>query len=160
MRWLSRASNLLFAARFRFGLWFRSFFCSCHLAHLLLANIKNDFPTITSRKFGARTAMIFHICGHSHARIACEAPAAHAVAQVRLLYRLFPTGHRAREALRSQIIQEMLHRRSGRPRRRAYASLSRSPEDIDSGRPENTFLGGIRLWERKRNSRELNWHLL
>jgi hypothetical protein len=28
------------------------------------------------------------------------------------------------------------------------------------GQNENAFLGGIRLWERKRNSRELKWLLL
>jgi len=28
------------------------------------------------------------------------------------------------------------------------------------GQNENAFLGGIRLWERKRNSREVKWDLL
>jgi hypothetical protein len=34
------------------------------------------------------------------------------------------------------------------------------PKGIVRGQNENAFLGGIRLWEKKRNSRELNWHLL
>src|SRR6266702_2499551 len=36
----------------------------------------------------------------------------------------------------------------------------RLPKGIDRGRNENAFLGGIRLWETKRNSRELKWSLL
>jgi len=31
------------------------------------------------------------------------------------------------------------------------------PKGIERGRNENAFLGGIRLWETKRNSRELMW---
>lgn len=31
------------------------------------------------------------------------------------------------------------------------------PKGIERGRNENAFLGGIRLWEAKRNSRELKW---
>ena len=38
--------------------------------------------------------------------------------------------------------------------------LDRLPKGIVRGQNENAFLGGIRLWERKRNSRELKWHLL
>ena len=38
--------------------------------------------------------------------------------------------------------------------------LRRLPNGIERGRNENAFLGGIRLWERHRNSRELKWHLL
>src|SRR5947199_449863 len=34
------------------------------------------------------------------------------------------------------------------------------PKGIVRGQNENAFLGGRRLWERKRNSRELKWHLL
>jgi hypothetical protein len=34
------------------------------------------------------------------------------------------------------------------------------PKGIVRGQNENAFPGGIRLWERKRNSRELKWHLL
>ena len=33
------------------------------------------------------------------------------------------------------------------------------PKGIERGRNENAFLGGIRLWETKRNSRELKWRL-
>src|SRR5439155_6729140 len=36
----------------------------------------------------------------------------------------------------------------------------RLPKGIDRGRNESAFLGGIRLWETKRNSRELKWSLL
>ena len=38
--------------------------------------------------------------------------------------------------------------------------FDRLPKGIVRGQNENAFLGGIRLWERKRNSRELKWHLL
>jgi hypothetical protein len=34
------------------------------------------------------------------------------------------------------------------------------PKGIVRGENENAFLGGRRLWETKRNSRELKWHLL
>jgi hypothetical protein len=34
------------------------------------------------------------------------------------------------------------------------------PEGIERGRNENAFLGGIRLWENKRNSRKLKWCVL
>jgi hypothetical protein len=34
------------------------------------------------------------------------------------------------------------------------------PKGIERGRNENAFLGGMRLWETKRASRELKWHLL
>jgi len=34
------------------------------------------------------------------------------------------------------------------------------PKGIVRGQNENAFLGGRRLWETKRNSRELKWHLL
>ena len=34
------------------------------------------------------------------------------------------------------------------------------PKGIERGRNENAFLGGKRLWETKRNSRELKWHAL
>jgi hypothetical protein len=36
----------------------------------------------------------------------------------------------------------------------------RLPKGTVRGRNENAFLGGIRLWESKRNSRELKWHVL
>jgi hypothetical protein len=36
----------------------------------------------------------------------------------------------------------------------------RLPKGIERGRNENAFLGGIRLWETKRNSRELKWRVL
>src|SRR5437870_5078310 len=36
----------------------------------------------------------------------------------------------------------------------------RLPKGIVRGQNENAFLGGMRLWERKRNSRELKWLLL
>jgi len=36
----------------------------------------------------------------------------------------------------------------------------RLPKGIERGRNENAFLGGIRLWETKRNSRELSWRVL
>jgi hypothetical protein len=36
----------------------------------------------------------------------------------------------------------------------------RLPRGIKRGRNENAFLGGIRLWETKRNSRELKWYVL
>jgi polyphosphate glucokinase len=38
--------------------------------------------------------------------------------------------------------------------------FDRLPKGIVRGQNENAFPGGIRLWERKRNSRELKWHLL
>jgi predicted NBD/HSP70 family sugar kinase len=38
--------------------------------------------------------------------------------------------------------------------------FGRLPKGIEHGRNENAFLGGIRLWETKRNSRELKWILL
>src|SRR5436189_5693036 len=38
--------------------------------------------------------------------------------------------------------------------------FSRLPKGIKHGRNENAFLGGIRLWETKRNSRELKWRVL
>jgi hypothetical protein len=34
------------------------------------------------------------------------------------------------------------------------------PKGIERGRNENAFLGGIRLWEIKRNSRDLKWRML
>jgi len=36
----------------------------------------------------------------------------------------------------------------------------RLPKGIVRGRNENAFLGGMRLWETKRNSRELKWRLV
>jgi polyphosphate glucokinase len=38
--------------------------------------------------------------------------------------------------------------------------FDRLPKGIVRGKNENAFLGGIRLWERNRKSRELKWHLL
>jgi polyphosphate glucokinase len=38
--------------------------------------------------------------------------------------------------------------------------FSRLPKGIERGRNENAFLGGIRLWETGRNSRELKWRVL
>jgi hypothetical protein len=38
--------------------------------------------------------------------------------------------------------------------------FNRLPKGIERGRNENAFLGGIRLWEPKRNSRELKWRVL
>jgi len=38
--------------------------------------------------------------------------------------------------------------------------FSRLPHGIERGQNENAFLGGKRLWETKRNSRELKWRLL
>jgi len=38
--------------------------------------------------------------------------------------------------------------------------FNRLPKGIERGRNENAFLGGIRLWETKRNSHELKWRLL
>jgi len=38
--------------------------------------------------------------------------------------------------------------------------FTRLPKGIERGRNENAFLGGIRLWETKRNSRELKWRVL
>jgi len=37
--------------------------------------------------------------------------------------------------------------------------FNRLPKGIERGRNENAFLGGIRLMEIKRNSRELKWHV-
>ena len=38
--------------------------------------------------------------------------------------------------------------------------FDRLPKGIIRGQNENAFLGGIRLWDRKRNSPDLKWHLL
>jgi polyphosphate glucokinase len=38
--------------------------------------------------------------------------------------------------------------------------FDRLPKGIVRGQNEKAFLGGIRLWERKRNSHELKWYLL
>jgi hypothetical protein len=38
--------------------------------------------------------------------------------------------------------------------------LRRLPEGIERGQNENAFLGGIRLWETKKHSRELRWLVL
>src|SRR5207253_10935678 len=38
--------------------------------------------------------------------------------------------------------------------------LGRLPKGIERGRNENAFLGGIRLWGTKRNSRELRWRVI
>ena len=38
--------------------------------------------------------------------------------------------------------------------------FNRLPKGIERGRNENAFLGGIRLWETRRNSRKLKWRLL
>jgi hypothetical protein len=38
--------------------------------------------------------------------------------------------------------------------------FDRLPKGTERGRNENAFLGGIRLWESKRNSRELKWRVL
>jgi predicted NBD/HSP70 family sugar kinase len=38
--------------------------------------------------------------------------------------------------------------------------FSRLPKGIERGRNENAFLGGKRMWETKRNTRELKWCLL
>jgi polyphosphate glucokinase len=38
--------------------------------------------------------------------------------------------------------------------------FSRLPKGIERGQNENAFLGGIRLWETKRNSCELSWRVL
>ncbi len=38
--------------------------------------------------------------------------------------------------------------------------FSRLPKGIERGQNENAFLGGKRLWETKRNSRELKWRVL
>jgi hypothetical protein len=38
--------------------------------------------------------------------------------------------------------------------------FGRLPKGIEHGRNENAFLGGIRLWETKRNSRELKWRVM
>jgi polyphosphate glucokinase len=38
--------------------------------------------------------------------------------------------------------------------------FGRLPKGIEHGQNENAFLGGIRLWETKRNSRELKWRVL
>jgi hypothetical protein len=38
--------------------------------------------------------------------------------------------------------------------------LRRLPRGIERGQNENALLGGIRLWETTRNSRELKWQVL
>ncbi len=38
--------------------------------------------------------------------------------------------------------------------------LKTVPRGIEKGQNANAFLGGIRLWETKRHSRELKWHVL
>lgn len=38
--------------------------------------------------------------------------------------------------------------------------FGRLPKGTERGRNENAFLGGIRLWEPKKNSRELKWRVL
>jgi predicted NBD/HSP70 family sugar kinase len=38
--------------------------------------------------------------------------------------------------------------------------FTRLPKGIERGRNENAFVGGKRLWETKRNSRELKWRVL
>jgi len=38
--------------------------------------------------------------------------------------------------------------------------FGRLPKGTERGRKENAFLGGIRLWETKRNSRELKWRVV
>jgi polyphosphate glucokinase len=38
--------------------------------------------------------------------------------------------------------------------------FGRLPKGTERGRNENAFLGGIRLWEAKRNSRDLKWRVL
>jgi len=38
--------------------------------------------------------------------------------------------------------------------------FTRLPKGIERGRNENAFLGGKRLWETKRNSREMKWRVL
>ena len=38
--------------------------------------------------------------------------------------------------------------------------FDRFPEDVEPGQNENAFLGGIRLWETKRHSRELKWRVI
>jgi polyphosphate glucokinase len=38
--------------------------------------------------------------------------------------------------------------------------FGRLPKGIEHGRNENAFLGGIRLWETERNSREPKWRVL
>jgi hypothetical protein len=38
--------------------------------------------------------------------------------------------------------------------------FGRLPKGTERGRNENAFLGGIRLWETKRNSRELKWRVV
>jgi predicted NBD/HSP70 family sugar kinase len=39
-------------------------------------------------------------------------------------------------------------------------SFSRLPKGIERGQNENAFVGGIRLWETNKTSRELKWRLL
>ena len=34
------------------------------------------------------------------------------------------------------------------------------PKGIERGQNENAYLGGVRLWETKKNSRELKWRVL
>ncbi len=38
--------------------------------------------------------------------------------------------------------------------------FAKLPQGIERGRNENAFVGGIRLWETKKNSRELKWRVL
>jgi hypothetical protein len=38
--------------------------------------------------------------------------------------------------------------------------IDQLPEGVERGRNQNAFLGGIRLWETKRNSRQQKWHVL
>jgi polyphosphate glucokinase len=38
--------------------------------------------------------------------------------------------------------------------------FNRLPKGIERGRNENAFLGGMRLWENKKGSRELKWRVL
>jgi len=40
------------------------------------------------------------------------------------------------------------------------ARFDKLPEDVAPGKNENAFLGGLRLWETKRLSRELKWRLI
>jgi polyphosphate glucokinase len=43
---------------------------------------------------------------------------------------------------------------------RQFQTLDKLPEDIEQGQNENAFLGGIRLWETTRHSRELKWRVI
>jgi len=73
----------------------------------------------------------------------------------------FPNRHRTREVLyavvqlKKSFIADYLVLGGGLVHR-----FGRLPKGIERGRNENAFLGGIRLWESKRNSRELKWRLL